>query len=309
MAEEESERVLVLSLHSARKKARRAAEAEVVALLDDWGAHALPGGPRAEVSGTAWVGVKPTVTAEELSARLRYLGYSSSVQLAEPAAEHVRSEPGRITWKGRHHVLRPLYQESQQDIQSEAPDRRSFLLECGDGEVRRVVGYRGGPGPLEHRALPVYDARLLVNLLGGSQGGVMLDPFAGAGSIVLFARRAGWNAVALDIDRSLRFGLAEIAGRSVVADASDLPFGDRTVEAVASEPPYEPGAWPSVRRSVFETARVLKPGCPFVLFVADAQADSLRRAGQEAGFEVDLDVSIDRKGLPVRCLRMRSGWG
>ena len=62
-----------------------------------------------------------------------------------------------------------------------------FFSSAAMARLRRIVGYRGGRGPLEHRALPVYDARLIVNLLGRRQGGVMLDPFAGAGSLPLFA--------------------------------------------------------------------------------------------------------------------------
>lgn len=302
-----SEKILVLTLHAARRRARAAAEAEVMALLGDCDVHRLADGPRAEVSGTAWLRVRSEPGAD-LTEHLRCLGYSSVVELAEPSRGGSQLAGAEdLRWRGERYVLRPLYRQAAEDLQRDSPDRRAFLLECGDGAVRSIVGYRGGRGPLEHRALPVYDARFVVNVAGPANGGrLLLDPFAGAGSIVLFARRAGWRTVALDLDRSLRFGLAELGRHSVVGDAARLPFRSRRVDAVVTEPPYDPRALPAIRRSVEEAARVLKPGGPLVLFVAEEQADVLVRCGQQAGLSVDLDVEVDRRRMPVRCLRLRA---
>ena len=60
VALETSERVLVLQLHTARRKARQAAEAEVTTLLEDLGARRLPGGPLAEGSRNRLGAVNPT---------------------------------------------------------------------------------------------------------------------------------------------------------------------------------------------------------------------------------------------------------
>lgn len=307
MTGEISECVLVLQLHAARKRARAAAEAEVVTLLEGLAARRLPGGPLAEVSGVAWVGVG-TAALDTLHSRLRHVGYSSLIRLAEPLGTSEDLDPGwtRARWKGVDYVLRPVFSESRSEIQRDAPDRRGFLLECGDGEVRRIVGYRGGRGPLEHRALPTYDARLVVNLLGQPAGGVMLDPFAGAGSIPMFARRAGWRTIALDRDPTLRFGLAEVAATTVVGDASSLPFLPARLDAVAAEPPYRDDALPLVREAVRETARLLKPDGRLVLLVPSSHAAALSATGSSVGLEVDLDLPIDRKGLSVRCLRLRA---
>ena len=134
----------------------------------------------------------------------------------------------------------------------------------------------------------------------------MLDPFAGAGSLPLLPRRAGWRTLALDRDRSLRFGLAEVADRSIVGDARRLPLRPRSIDAVAAEPPYREDMLLTVRKAMGEAARVLRPGGRLVLLVASSQADALHRAGAEVGLEVDLDVAIDRKGTAVRCLRMQA---
>jgi hypothetical protein len=129
-----------------------------------------------------------------------------------------------------------VYQEPDGLLREHAPDRRSFLLECGDGVVRRIVGYRGGPGPLEHRALPVVDARLLVNLVANPARGRLLDTFAGAGGLLREARAAGWTTLGLDVDPLVRHGLAEIADFHLVGDARALPLATGSID-VATEPP------------------------------------------------------------------------
>ncbi len=298
-----TEATLVLHLRRSRRKARDAAVAEVAALLSDRGGHALPGGPLSEVSGVAWVGLDETPAAV-IAGRLRSLGYTRAVELVRPAAAVADPDAAwhRAWWRGRDVVLVPVYEESDDALRAGAPDRRSFLLECGDGIVRRIEGYRGGRGPLEHRALPVADARLLVNLVAAPLGGRLLDPFAGAGGVTIEARAAGWRTYSGDIDVTLRYGLAELADAHMVADAAALPFAPGSVDAVATEPPYYPTALAVVLTSVAEIARVLRPGGRAALLVGADQAEAVRLAGEQAGLTPELDTAIDRKGTRVACM-------
>jgi hypothetical protein len=284
--------------------------AEVATVLEDLGGRPLPGGPLSEVPGVAWVAVGSAAPAR-IAGRVARLGYTEAVELVVPAAE-VAGDPearwARARWRGEDVVLVPVHEESADALRAEAPDRRSFLLECGDGVARRIEGYRGGRGPLEHRALPPSDARLLVNLVarparGG--GGTLLDPFAGAGGVILQAARAGWATMSADVDPALRHGLAELSsGRHVVADAAALPLGAATVDAIATEPPYHESASATVVAAVAEAARVLGAGGRLAMLVATSQAPAVRAAAGRSGLAVDLDVAIDRKGTEVTCLRM-----
>lgn len=292
---------LVLHLRASRRRARQAAVAEVVALLRDGGAHSAHGGPLAEHRGIAWVSIDESAVTE-VSERLQRLGYSERVELVRPAEEVHGHALTRVRWKGRAVALVPVFDEPDAVMRRDAPDRRSFLLECGDGVVRQIHGYRGGSGAFEHRALPVEDARLLVNLVANPRGGRLLDPFAGAGAIVIEARRAGWSICSLDIDPTLRYGLAELADRHVVGDATALPFAKASVDAIATEPPYHESALGAVRVVVGEIARVLRPGGRAALLAATAQAPALRAAGTRAGLIAELDTTIDRKGTEVTCL-------
>ncbi len=304
------ERALVLHLRPSRRKARAAAVAEVATVLEDLGGRPLPGGPLSEVPGVAWVAVGPA-PLDRIAGHVARLGYTEAIELVVPAAE-VDGDPEatwtRARWRGEDVVLVPVHAEPAEALRAEAPDRRSFLLECGDGVTRRIAGYRGGRGALEHRALPPADARLLVNLVqrpahGG--GGTLLDPFAGAGGVVLQAVRAGWTPVSADVDPTLRHGLAELSGgRHVVAGAAALPLGASSVDAVATEPPYHGSATATVVAAVAEAARVLRPGGRLAMLVATAQAPAVRAAAGASGLAVDVDVAVDRKGTDVTCLRM-----
>jgi SAM-dependent methyltransferase len=304
MTSAEPDDLLVLHLRSARLRAREAAVAEVVALLRDMGARPSVGGPLAETRGVAWVSV-PAEHAATAAARLSGLGYSEAVEITERSEQERPEGIVRPTrWRGREVVLRLVYSEPNELLRRDAPDLRTFLLECGDGVVRPVTGYRGGRGALEHRALPVVDARLLVNLVHSPNRGVLLDPFAGAGGVVLEAVRAGWSTISIDADPSLRFGLAAFGAQHLLGNSRTLPLSGGSVDAVATEPPYHHSAKADVVAAVGELARVLRPGGRASLLVAADQLEDLAQAGRAHGFQIELATSIDRKGTEVACLVM-----
>ncbi len=298
---ENSDRTLVLRLRRSRSRAREAAVAEVIAVLHGLGARTASGGPLSDHAGVAWVRL-PDENLPSALTRLRGLGYTAAIDLVSALAE-VESRTRLIVarWRRREVALVRVYEESDEELRINAPDRRSFLLECADGVVRPILGYRGGRGPLEHRALAVEDARLLVNLAVAGQGGRLLDPFAGAGGILVEANARGLTTVGVDRDRALRHGLSQLALHAI-GDASALPFAKDSFDAVASEPPYDPGAAAIVAGSIRELARVTRPAARIALLVASGQADAVREAGRRVGLRLELDSPIDRKGTSVRGL-------
>ncbi len=307
----------MLRLRAARRKAREAAFAEMLAVLRGLDARRGAGGPLSDEPGVAWVSL-PEPNLETALRRLSRLGYTEAVEVVTPLGKIDLDLPGRprikpiITrWKRRDVALVRVYEESDQSLRANAPDRRAFLLECNDGVVRAIPGYRGGRGPLEHRALPVIDARLLVNLVtceGACEvaceavGRRLLDPFAGAGGIIIEANSKGFATVSLDRDAALRFGLSQLASRHVVGDASSMPFAAASFDAVASEPPYHASALEAVVASISEIARVTIPGARVAMLIACEQAAAIRQAATRADLKLELEVPIDRKGTPVSCL-------
>jgi hypothetical protein len=288
--------LLIFHLRQARRKARAAGVAEALGLLRDLQATAPESGPLSERGGLFWISL-PHDAVDQAIERLPRLGYTEAVDLLERTTSTRRKfASAQVRWRGADCKLVRVYEEETEAIREQAPDRRVFLFESTAGEVRPVKGYRGDGKPLSRRALPVYDARLLVNLVNSSRGGVFLDPFAGVGGIILEALASGYRVLSVDVDSTLRHGLAELGARHCVGEAQHLPFSAETVEAIATEPPYDPQAETAVIDSLNEMYRLLKKEGRLALLCAAWQAPGLRQKAETLGLEPYLDSPINRKG-------------
>jgi len=287
--------LLIFHLRPARRRALMTATAEALCLLRGLGAAVAPGGPLSEQGGVFWLTL-PVEALERARARLPRLGYSHAVDLVEPA-----HGAGDVRWRGRTYRLARLHEEDPGELREAAPDRRTFVLESG-GEARPVRGYRGGSEPLSRRGLPVIDARMLVNLVSPAPGAMFLDPFAGAGGVVLEALASGARVLSCDVDPSLRHGLQALGAAHSVADARSLPFASGSVDAIATEPPFEAEADDAVAAALAEMARVLSPGWRIALMCAARQAETLRALAAWLRLRAFHDAPIDRKGTPCAVL-------
>jgi tRNA (guanine10-N2)-dimethyltransferase len=95
--------------------------------------------------------------------------------------------------------------------------------------------------------MPPKLARCLVNLSEVRDGEVFLDPFCGVGGIAIEASLLGCNVVGVDalsrMVRSARRNLSHFGLKSyglIRGDARNIPL--RTVDAIATDPPYGTGA-------------------------------------------------------------------
>lgn len=299
------ETLLIFYLWSARRKARAVALAEALSLLRDLQARASNKGPLSEQGGLFWI-LLPSEKLEAARVRLPRLGYTAAVDWVEPISGPVDHSKRRsvmpkdaLQWRHRWYRRHRLFEEDPQTIREGAPDRRTFLLETAAGSVRPVTGYRGDGGDLSRRGLAVPDARLLVNLVAAEPGGLFLDPFAGAGGLVIEALASGYEVMSADLDPILRHGLTHLGARHLVADARHLPFPDEIFDAIATEPPYHQEATPLVAEALREIYRVLKKGRRLAMLCAASQADVLRQQAVLLGLQVVLDEAVDRKGLDV----------
>ena len=300
-----SDSLLIFYLRPARSKARTVATVEALSLLRDLQASAPPGGPLSEQGGLFWI----TVAADALESvirRLPRLGYTGAVDLLEAeegnlqSAGHTQKSLRRLVrWQRKLYRLARVYEEDAQVTRESAPDRRTFLLKSDEGEVRPVRGYRGDGQPLSRRGLPVYDARMLVNLVVSGEGALFLDPFAGIGGIVIEALAGGCIVMSSDCDPALQEGLSSLGAEHYVADARCLPFASGIFDAIATEPPYHEQAKAAVIEALGEMYRVLKAGGRLAILCAASQADDLRQQAASLGLDTYLDAPINRKGLDV----------
>jgi len=298
------ELLLVFYLRPARSKASDVAIAEVLALLQMPHAWISEQGPLSEQGGLFWI-MLTAHRLDEAMVRLSRLGYTSAVDVLEPTYEPAkvsrhRDETSRLEpWHRQGYHLRRIYEEDCQEMRELSPDCRTILLECSDHTARPVTGYRENSPCLSQRGLPVYDARLLVNLVTTSGGGRLLDPFAGIGGIVLEALAGGYTVYSTDNDPALCHGLSDLGSQHTVADARALPFADAMFDAIATELPYHDSATPAVVASLAECSRVLKPGCKLAVFCAASQAAALRQQAANLRLLTILDAPIDPDGSDV----------
>ena len=113
-------------------------------------------------------------------------------------------------------------------------------------------------------------ARTLVNIADARCGDVMLDPFCGTGGILIEGELLGLLALGSDFDPGMVLGsrLNSADPSLMLADATSLPFGDSTVDAVVTDFPY--GQSVCIKKadtmdnlyadSLDEIRRVIKPG-------------------------------------------------
>lgn len=299
------ETVLICHLWNARRKARDVAEAEMVGLLRDLQPRILNGGPWSERKGVFWITIPPD-NLESAQIRLGRLGYTRVVDVPVVISEgELPSNPKQavqrgelIRWRNKYFKPVQIFQASGKMMLESAPDRREFMLPQSDGEIQPVKGYRGDGQALSRRGLPPHDARMLVNLVRpmGKELGSFLDPFAGVGGIIIEAVASGMEVFSTDIDPFLMHGLAHFGARHCVANATNLPFADGAIDAIATEPPYDRTTEGNLQNFLEEMERVLSHAGRLAVYCAAWQADELREAGHNAGLEITLDAPVNRKG-------------
>jgi tRNA (guanine10-N2)-dimethyltransferase len=83
-------------------------------------------------------------------------------------------------------------------------------------------------------------ARTLVNIAGVQHSDIVLDPFSGTGGILIEADLLGARAIGSDFDPLMVTGSRQNTAGSdlMVADATELPLADHSVDTVVTDFPY-----------------------------------------------------------------------
>jgi hypothetical protein len=245
-----------------------------------------------------WLGAE-----EDLLRLCPRLGYTRAV-LRETVTPHV-AEPdfrmaerwpvGRMRLGETDRLLEELWLADEEERLALSPHLRAFHFE---GDAEAVVG-----GPRRGRRLSPLDARALANMTGLPDGAVVLDPFAGLGTIPLACAARGLRAVASDVEPALLPGLSELGLPLItLADAGALPFADGSFDGVVTEPPYHRYDREAVLRAVPEMLRVTRRGGVLVLLVADYLTEVL---AIPSGCREEATLPVPRSGLPCTALVWR----
>lgn len=303
--------LLVCYIRPARIKAKVVSIVECVSLLAEMSPQTLIGGPLSEHSGVFWVAI-PHDQINNVKSKLPRLGYVEKVDLLVRTRHNTQfnkevnaTDLKLVRWRKEEYHLIRLFEEDHSIARKSAPDKRVFLFESHDGKVRPVRGYRGSGAPLKRRALPVYDAKMLVNLVTSIHGGTLLDPFAGVGGIIIEAKMSGLTTVSIDVDPALRFGLSSLSDLHCVANSMHIPFPNETFSAIATEPPYHAESQKVIEGAFEEMYRVLNVDGKLAILCSDWQADVLLQKAAKVNLSLYLSSKINRKGLDVMVLAWR----
>jgi hypothetical protein len=140
--------ILIFRVRRARQKAMKAAIAEALSLLAEFNPSMMAGGPLGDQPGLFWLELEESLVPAAMD-RIPLLGYTSAVDMvkfSEGKAKgkgKARRTAIQPTWRGRSFDLEPLYQEDSDEFREQAPDRRSFVLQTQEGDLKAVRGYRG----------------------------------------------------------------------------------------------------------------------------------------------------------------------
>lgn len=293
----------VCHVRASRKKAVEAAAVEMLGLVRDLNPVRCPGGPLSEQGSVFWIEV-PRASAADAIDRFPRLGYTNAVDQLIAIQRPSTSRKSVVRWRKQYFKLARVYEEDEVLWREQAPDRRAFLLLDAEGIPRKVRGYRGDGTRSGRRALPVCDARLLVNTVRPQKADSIrfIDPFAGAGGIVIEACAHGFSAFSLDIDPIVSRGLKQLGASHALANTLHLPFRDSSFHAIATEPPYHEDLGPLVAHTLREIKRVLMPKGKVAMFCADWHRDILNIQAKALGLAAIFESPIDRKGTACRLL-------
>lgn len=294
------------STHPSRSKAVALAAEEIRALFADCDVEIPAGGPLSDRRGVFWFDL-PSRSFEILEERASWIGYTREITLLKPIASGGPSRTDdTVRWRGSWHALTPVWTSDDEEIRMSSPDQRTFHLRDAQGKVSEVRGYRGDGTPSGPKALPVLDARLLVNLVFRSDMRSLLDPFAGAGGIVVEALRRGLCVSSMDIAPHIAPGLERLGADHTTADAAEMPFADRAFDGVATELPYSVEEPVTLLRWVSEILRVLRPDASCSIMCSARQREIIEASVEPraAGGGLDRTVAegVRRRGAAVSVL-------
>jgi len=286
------------------------AKAEFLAVFSRYGLEILE-----DLYGRRRMVVRISLPTERIISLGSNLGYTQAIiHLHEEPylGEEISPEKkGRwyVGWarRGELKVLfTEVYVQDEKDRLSSSPDQRGFLIEK-DGSIFQAKGHKF------HRGLSPLDAKFMFNISQFDSHNVsssmILDPFAGFGGIVLEGRRRGFSIVAIDIDETLRPGLAEASGgKCVICDANRLPLPTASCDSIITEPSFRRIHRESTITALPELRRVLKPYGRMTLLISEGMYDAVTEILTRLGGMLTAKYLIRRHG-GLKCYVLRFDYG
>lgn len=297
--------VLVCSLRSSRIKAKQLAVVELFFVLARFGGVFIINGPLSDVKGLIAFFVDRKAR-DSLQGILKTVGYCHKFYLLDFSPQGAGTAgdiagANKSVWKDMPFSARLFYEQDRKIYENHSSHQREFYIYANDGSIKKVKGYRGDGSDTGKRALPVEDARLMVNLADPCQAKVLMDPFAGSGGILCEARYINPSLVLIssDCDPILEPGLQAYADRHYSMDARAVELDGAEIDAIVTETPFSINATNTVAQAFVHLSRFLQKNARIVFMCAGHQYSRLKQCLETMKFHCFIAKPINRKGTDV----------
>lgn len=301
----ESYNILCCKLRNSRIKSKQLGIMEFLMLMYDQNALFIKNGPLGDVKGLVSFLINKD-NWENVISRLNYLGYFNEFYYLN--FENVNSINNTnietinpLVWKGMNFSINQLLIQDENIYEIQSPHNRDFKIISYDGMEKDLKGYRGDGTELGRRALPVEDARCLVNLSMPFSEKKIIEPFAGGGGIIYMYKyiNPDINITSIDIDATLKPGLEYYGANHIVGDSASVHLND-TYDAIVTEVPFSLNATPKIINTIENLYDNLTEKGIVVLMCGENQSEPISQClGQSLNSNKIFSKKLNRKGTDV----------
>jgi hypothetical protein len=244
--------VIVFKLRNSRIKSKQLGILEVLLMNHDLDIKLIKNGPLGDVKGVVSFLINKDYF-NILKDRLKYIGYFNEFYILDFNGNDNNTSIETINplnWKGLDYSLNTLYIQDEKLYEEQSPHNRDFRIISFDGSIKDLKGYRGDGSETGRRALPVEDARCLVNLSMPFNNKKIIEPFAGGGGIVYMYKYINnkVDITSIDIDENLKPGLELYGANHIVSSSADVKLNDM-YDAIVTEVPFSLNVLDDINKS------------------------------------------------------------
>jgi len=296
--------IIACSIRNSRIKAKHLAIMEVLCCTYPLQSIFIANGPLGQNRGIISFFILKEYR-DALPNYLKNLGYCDKFYILDydnhQQKSSSKSQDNSIVWKKRSFSIRMFYEQSEEVYKEQSPHNRRFKIIGSDNQVKDVYGYRGDGTERGRRALPVEDARCLVNLALPSMIKKMVDPFAGGGGIVYQAKYIDENieVYSVDIDRVLEPGLTYYGSRHYVGNSAEINLDGHIFDALITEVPFTLDALDDICNTLVKFDKYLSDCARISIMFSEDQFDVIENAIKGLNWYILISYVIDRKGTDV----------
>jgi len=298
-------KVIVCKIRSSRVKAKQIAILEMLLLQFENDILFIKNGPLGDIKGIVSF-LCPQKKLSSFKDKLKLCGYCYSFYLLDFDNFTNKKIPGLYTdnpmvWKGKKFSVTVFFNQDNKIFTDQSPHSREFKIIDSDNEIKNIRGYRGDGTDLGKRALPVEDARCMVNLSQPCINKRMIDPFAGAGGIIYqfkYIEPQG-SMTSIDIDPVLQPGLEAYGSTHYVMNAADASFPENSFDSVITEVPFSDNAKDDIINTLKKIDACLSKNGVYIIMCNNDQAEFIQETMEELKYYKFFGLEIDRKGTDV----------